>query len=156
MKFHPIQQSLSFHLSLNTGNERNCWSLNKGIKTLSNYLSTEDKIYVHVTFSAWNNVPNTFWKSFTLALNLFACRSLKYDFNFLLDLSQKDGEKSEKRKVKVLSCTHSYAFKFNRFHNSFLRSTCKRNFLETGFVIRNLNIHAPQQISLFLLPCFVR
>lgn len=98
MKFqNSCTTSLNFHLSLNTGNERNSWSLNKGIKTLSNYLSTEDKIYVHVTFSAWNNLPNTFWKSFTLALNLFACRSLKYDFNFLLDLAE-GWRKSEKKK----------------------------------------------------------
>lgn len=95
-----VEEHDTMSLSLNTGERKNCWSLNKGIKSWSNYLSTEDKIYVRVTFSAWNNLPNTFWKSFTLALKLFACRSLKYDFNFLLDLAEEDGEEV-KKEVKV-------------------------------------------------------
>lgn len=59
-------------------------------------------------------------------------------------------EKKWKRKWKFLSCTHSYAFKFNCFHNSFLRSACKRNFLETGCNSQSECTRSPTDFLIFV------
>lgn len=66
--------------------------------------------------------------------------------------SQKDGEKVKKRKVFLSIVMHLNSIVFIIL---FLEALVKEISWKLD-VIRNLNIHALQQISLFLLPCFVR